>query len=456
MKLKNIHARAAKLIDPIKRQRAYVAATGLYLVERILSIVLSFFVYTALARAYGPTLIGTYTYVQTVMLFAVPFLAMGAEGVIIRELVRGHRPRNEVLGTSFVVMSGVGLVTTVLPLGFIGFSSFGDHTVWQLALFTALSFVPTGFLIIEQNLKADVKAKAAVTVRSLCGFLSAAVKLYLISIRAPLQMIVAVTAVEAFLLSASFITVFQGSGHSIRDWVFNSDYGWFLLKQTLPGMIAAVTVMLFIRANHILLTFLAGFDAVGQYGVAFQVVQLFMVLPHVFFSAIYPRLVHLHAHDEKQYLATFDLCYLVFSIIGYAIILFNYFFAAHLVALVFGSRYAPAGDLIVILSIANLINYLAGVRGRLIDIGNMTHYHVWNASAGLIVLVPISFYLIPRYGAIGAACSIAVASFVTAILTSFMIPALRRTGWSQVRALLLIPSPALVTEVRRIFKASAT
>ena len=81
----------------------YLRNAGIYLAERAFGIVVSFVVYTALARSYGPSLIGTYSYSQTVMLFAVPFLAMGSEGVVIRELVRHKSRYNEIMGSAFVV-----------------------------------------------------------------------------------------------------------------------------------------------------------------------------------------------------------------------------------------------------------------------------------------------------------------------------------------------------------------
>ena len=67
---------------------SYFQNTLFYLIERLYAITLSFCVYLALARGYGPEMLGQYSYVQTVMLFAAPFLASGSEGIIVRDLVR--------------------------------------------------------------------------------------------------------------------------------------------------------------------------------------------------------------------------------------------------------------------------------------------------------------------------------------------------------------------------------
>src|ERR1700733_1068125 len=97
------------VIEMIRARFDHIKLTGFYLAERVYGIGLSFITYAIFVRSYGPALIGSYSYALTVMQFAVPFLAVGSEGVIIREIVRRSRPLGEIMGSSFFVLSGVGL-----------------------------------------------------------------------------------------------------------------------------------------------------------------------------------------------------------------------------------------------------------------------------------------------------------------------------------------------------------
>jgi O-antigen/teichoic acid export membrane protein len=418
----------------------HLKVTSLYLVERLYAIGLSFVTYTIFARAYGPSLIGSYTYAITVMQFAVPFLAAGSEVIVIREVVRRSRPLGEVMGSAFLVLSGVGLIVTLLPLAFIAVTGRHDTELLSVAILVAIGFIPNGVLVAEQALKAELRALPVVTVRMVSATISAGAKLFVALHRYPIELFAAITAMEAFVLSGLILYAYRHEGHSIRAWRVNLGFAGFLLKQSLPLMVSSVVVMLFFRANHVILFFESGAEAVGQYAVAFQVMQLFLVFPDVFFKAAYPRLVSLHVKDPARYEYIINMCYFGFSCLGYAILVFNVIFAPLLFSLFFGPRYALASELIVILSVANLFDYHGAVRAQFININNATNYHLLNAAVGLVVLLSFDAFLIPVNGAIGASWSIVIAFFVAAILTSFILPVTRSTGWVQLKALFLLPS----------------
>ncbi len=427
------------LTETVKKRRHHIRITGLYLAERVFNIALNFIVFTLFARSYGPDLVGIFSYATTVMQFAVPFLAAGAEAVVVRELVRGAHPHGEVIGSAFAILSATGLAVTLLPLGFIVATNGFTNPLWSISILLGLGFIPNAFLVAEQAFKADVKPVPIIMARIVSATVSGAARIFLILRGYPVESVAAVIAAEAFVLSAILLYAYHRAGYKVSKWRASSAFSVFLFKQAVPGMLAWLVVMIFFRANHVLLIFLSSLDAVGQYSVAFQVAQVFAILPGVFFSGIYPRLVHVHTTDLKRYESIINLCYLGFSALGYAIIAFNVI-AGHIVfTFLFGARYALAGEIIVVLSIATLFNFLGSVRAQVINISNAMHYHIPNALVGLAILLPSSLYLIPRYGAIGAAWSITGASFVSGILTSFMIPATRATGIAQIKALLILP-----------------
>lgn len=426
-------------LQSLQNKKLYLRTSLIYLVERMSGIAFSFIVYTALARVYGPELIGAYSYVQTVMLFAVPFLAAGSEGVIVREYIRAGPSKSRLMGSAFAVLCTTGLITTLLPLAAIWLFQGDQKSLVYMALFTAIGFLPTGFLVAEQALKAEQDAVPILIARGGSALLGACVKLCLIYLHVPIEWIVLVTAAESFLLTI-LLLYFYSRVHSIRAWRFDRALARFIFRQSFPGMIASIAVMLFFRANHILLVYLSGYEIVGQYAVAFQTSQLFLVMPTVFFGAIYPRLVHLHTHDPARYRAVLNICYYGFTLIGYLIMLFCLLFANPLFNLVFGPKYDVASQIIVILAIANVFNFSAAVRGRAIDIANSTHYHVWCAALGLAIVVPMSWLAIPAYGAFGAALCASFALFVSGMVTSFFLPAIRKDAMVQIKALFLIPS----------------
>jgi O-antigen/teichoic acid export membrane protein len=427
------------LIHPLKSKQAYLRITLLYLSERMFGVLISFIVYTTIARTYGPSLLGTYSYVQSVMYFAVPFLAVGAADIVIRELVRAPRPKAEIMGTAFAVLSACGLIATAVPLCALWLLNGDDKDLVAMAAFTAAGFVPFGLQVIESEFKSEQEAAPIFLARVGSASLGAAAKLALVYFRFPIKYIVLATAIEACILMAALV-FFYSRQRSIRSWKFNVAYAATFFRQSLPNMIATVSIMAMFRMNHILLVYLLGYEAVGQYAVAFQTNQLFLVLPQVSFGAIYPRLVYLHAADPPRYQLVMNACYYCFTLLAYAIVAFCFFFSTPLFHIVFGPRYDIASNIFVILAVSNIFSYLETVRGRAIDISNCTHYHIWCAVVGIVIVISSGWLFIPTYGPVGAAWSIVLATFVAAIVTSFFLPAVKGDAWVQVKALFLIPS----------------
>jgi O-antigen/teichoic acid export membrane protein len=65
-------------------------------------------------------------------------------------------------------------------------------------------------------------------------------------------------------------------------------------------------------------------------------------------------------------------------------------------------------------------------------------YHVYNALLGFVALIPLNFVLIPQWGAVGAALSVAAACLVSGVASSWVFPRLRSTGIDQTLAFFAI------------------
>jgi O-antigen/teichoic acid export membrane protein len=430
---------ASRAVGFAKRQRRYIHATSLYFGERLIFIVLNFIVYAVVARSYGPTPMGVLAYAQAIVQFGAPFLAAGCEPIIIRELLRNPDRHNDVIGAAFLNLMLMGLAITALPLLYIVLSHPGDHLLIVVSLFLTLAFVPNSLLVIEHDLKARLRAVPIVLTRIVVMSVATILKLWLVAAGFSIVAIAAMTALEAFVLAGAFVALYVRSGRSLHSWRFRRDDVGFLFRQMMPMMLSGFVVMVFFRINHILVAQFGGYGEVGQYAVAFQMAQLFGILPMVFFTAVYPRLVAVHSSDEQQFRDMTRWLYTGFSALGYLIAAAVYIVGDRVVALAFGPQFALAGALLFILAIGNVFNYSGAVRAQVINIGNIPHYHVWNAAVGLLVIVPASLYLLPRVGVVGAAWSMTGSALISGVLTSFLFRRTRTTGADAIRGLFLLP-----------------
>jgi PST family polysaccharide transporter len=254
-------------------------------------------------------------------------------------------------------------------------------------------------------------------------------------------------AVEQITLVVLLVLAYERTGQQLTRWSSTLATRRLLWRQSLPSMVSAIVVQLFFRLNFLMLGSLyrdpgKSLSELGQYGLAFQIVQLSNIIPVVLFSVIYPRLVGLRTEDATRYREVLRTLLVWITGLGYALVIAAYVFGPPVLHMLFDSKFDRAASILVVLCASTVFNFSGAVRAQYINIDGITRYHLFNAVLGLAVLAPASYYLIPRYGGLGAAWSAAIATFVSGVLSSLFLSATRSFGRDQLRALLLMRSQA--------------
>lgn len=420
----------------------YVKLSSIYSIERMASTAASFLVYVAMGRMFGPGLMGAFSYAQSAANLAGPFLAVGAEPVVVRELVRRPQEADTVLGSAYRFLFLMSLAVTALPVLLVWVAlSNADRTLMMTAWLVA-PFICNGFLVIDHYFRARLMVRPLVTARIASLLFGLVVKVVAMYSGLSIVYVAIGFSLEQLALVALLIIAYRRLGLRIGDWRSTPQTRHLLLRQCLPSMLSAVVVQLFFRLNFIMLGSLfldpnRALNEVGQYAVAFQIVQLTNMLPLVISSAIYPRLVTLHAENPDRYRQVLRGLLIWITGAGYVLVLGAYFLGPPILHAVFGVKFDRAANILVMLCISTVFNFSGAVRALFININGMTKYHLFNAALGLAILAPADFIFIPASGGLGAAGAAAVATFVSGILSSLLLSRTRSFGFDQLRALLL-------------------
>jgi O-antigen/teichoic acid export membrane protein len=360
----------------------------------------------------------------------------------VRELVR--RPRNfaTILGSGFRILFINSLIVTALPALFVWIVLVNHRSTTSITLWLVAPFFFNGFLVIDHFFRARMMARQLVTARIVSLMVGLALKLGAIFAGLSVVYVAVGFAVEQIALVLLLMAAYQRLGQRIGDWSSTRETRQLLLRQSLPSMVSAVVVQLFYRLNFLMLGSLynepgGGLNEVGQYGTAFQIVQLANMLPLVLFSAIYPRLVALRSENPARYRTVLRGLLVWITGSGYALVVAAYFIGPPLLHMLFASKFDRAADILVVLCASTVFNFSGAVRAQFINIDGITSYHLFNAGLGLAVLAPASFYLIPLYGGLGAAWAAAIATLVSGVLSSLLLPGTRSFGIDQLCALFL-------------------
>ena len=116
--------------------RKYFANTSWLLGERILRMAVLLFVGIYVARYLGPERFGLLSYTLSFVLLFSSLASFGLDDILVRELVKQPKQRNDLLGSVFwLKICGTAVMGTTIAL-VLQFKVEDQQTYWMIALIT--------------------------------------------------------------------------------------------------------------------------------------------------------------------------------------------------------------------------------------------------------------------------------------------------------------------------------
>jgi O-antigen/teichoic acid export membrane protein len=436
-----IHSRITSLLsfrgrfDGLISKLGYFRVMSIYALDRFTYLIVNFIAYPIVARAYGPETLGRYSLAQTIVSIVTPFLAAGAEAIVIRDLARRSHDRGPVAGSAALMISLFTIPAVSAPIIYAWAVYPGDTLMDGLIWWLAIAFIPTPIYVIDFLWKSELRPAYSVLPRLLIMPLALVAKAVAARAGFSIIAIAAITAFEAWISASLVVIVYFFKRRPNERWGLDRNVLGVLFRQTLPAMIAWLIGFIFFRITHLMLGYLSDYKEVGIYSVAYQLIQIPNMLPTIVLTTCYPRLVALKEENPERYHAYLDKLLSFFSLAGWALVVGILLLGDWGVTKLFGAGFSGSGPVLLLLSLSTLVNFSGAVRGQVIFIANRPNLHVLSALVGLAIMVPANLLLIPHWGALGGAAAVTIASFVVNMLTSLMFAETNFVGRLQFRRL---------------------
>ena len=415
--------------------------SALYFGDRLFAAALNFLTFATIARLYGPSDMGRWSYAFAAVSVAAPLLAAGAEPAMIRELVKDPSRRLAILGTGALLILASTIASMVLSLAWVWLETGLSDLFWMSVVFSGASYF--SFLtVVEHQLKASMQAKTVVLMHVATAVIGASARLILALHHVGLVVLAAGSVVEAVAVAALLLIVAIRRGEAPWHWRFDRPTTRAIGRQTLPLAFSLLIVSLFFRLNFFMLAKFSTFDQVGKFALSFSVVQAVGIVPPAVSTAVYPRLIVIAHENRARAVDLLRWIVYAFTAIGYGLCALCIAVAPMLPS-VFGERYQGTQWVMVILSTTIVFNFSGAARALLINIEAVPRYHLISAIVGLLTVALGSAVLIPRCGAVGAAAIQSIACFVSPFVTTVFFGRVRLLAVAQFASLLLIPPRAL-------------
>ncbi|MBI3942784.1 MAG: oligosaccharide flippase family protein [Chloroflexi bacterium] len=398
--------------------------TAAMILGRVVTFALNFIATIVLARHLGPT-----DYGHFVTLFAlitlIDFTAdIGLGDIAVRDLARSPESTRVLLGAATSLRLGfaiVGIVLTVILPVVLNYPPEVQH----LALLAA-------FTLFVRALSSPALAFRARLVMHYDVLVAGAMRI------ADTGLIVLVALLGGGLREMILARLVSGLVGVVGYWLIGYwkqnlglEWNWATAKRmaidALPVALSAMMIMVYLRADLLILANRLGPSATGLYGATHQILEYGLTVSGLIMGSVFPLLSQFyHNSSRQQFAAIYQKAFDVLMIFIIPMAITTSLFGDQMVVLLFGSAYAPAAWSLRLILWALVAFFFGNVVGSVLIAINWQKLQVITDIVAAVLNILLNLLLIPIWGITGSAVAILITGLFTACVGHEIIR--RKTG----------------------------
>jgi len=399
---------------------SFATGAAWVLVDKVIKTFGALLVGILVTRYLGPADNGILNFGLLTLGVCMTFIPNGMKLYAIKELGAGtpEATRNFHLTTAqLLVLTALGYLAGLLMLWF--FAPKGGLLAGTLVLSSALSY-PLQAMKYQMESKGDFKRLVII---DNSGYLVASLaRILVIWLDGGVVWMAASYILDVAVVAALLWWVLvRGRRFDLYRHAFAALGSKELFRHfvvTLPLLLTAFISYLYLRIDQLIVAIYLEADALGLYSAAMRINDMSALFPIIMTTALYPMLARQFAQTDK---AIFFKSYrgmlsaLIYVALAYIAIVTT--FSEQIAVLLFGHRFAPAGEPVAWLAVTALTTYLGYMWHAWMVLEGKGNLMLKSSIACMVLSCSGSLWLVPRYGIVGAAMSTSMAYLISAIYT---------------------------------------
>jgi O-antigen/teichoic acid export membrane protein len=396
-------------------------SAGIYTITRAINSAIPFLLMPVLTRYLTPVDYGTVVMFGVLLSFVAPFTGLSIHGAIARQ----YYDRDEVDMPRYVSNCLLILLSSTLIVGVIFYllaepisrlSSFPQQWMWAVIIVSAAQFINQVNLTLWQ---AQVQPIPYGIYQISQTLLNMGFSLWFVvglgmnwqgRIQAQVIAFVSLAIFGLFLLYRNGWIKPQINKEYIKNAL---NFGVPLIPHALSGTIKTMV-------DRVMISSMIGLSATGLYTVGFQIGMVIGLLEDSFNKAYWPWLferLKRNQYDEKIMIVKLTYAYFA-AIICLALALGA--IAPWFLSFFVGPQFAGSGQFVLWIAVGFAFNGMYKMVVNYIFYVRKTYILAWVTFSTALLSIVVNYFLIKEFGAVGAAYTYAIMSFVTFISVWFL------------------------------------
>lgn len=388
--------------------------------DKVLRMVLGILVGAWVARYLGPNQFGTLAYAIAFVAFFQAVATLGLDNIAVRDMARDPNAAPSILGTTLRLRLLIGFACWAAAIAGMVLLRPGDSQALLLvaviagsALFQSADTVDLWFLSRTQS-------KRTVLAKSSALLLASGARIGLILIHAPLVTFAAVMLVEAAITAFALTWAYRGY-RTHAPWVWKTQRARHLLQEAWPYLLSGVAILFYMRVDQIMIREMVGEHELGIYTAALPLSTAWYFIPMAICASVAPALARKKARSEAEYMTALSR---LFSLMWWYSLPLSVLIAlasTPLVGLLYGPAYAASATVLAIHVFGNVPVGLGVAQSQWIANEKRGVLAFYKTTVGALANVCLNLYMIPKYGALGAAIATLISFSISAVFSNILL-----------------------------------
>lgn len=402
--------------------------------DKICRLSVSLLVGIWVARFLGPGDFGVLSYCLAFTALFSPLVSLGLDSIVVRDIVQKPETANVTLGTAFVLRIFGSITSFFLTLFAIPFFQPDNPVILNSVIILSLMMLFRPSDVVRNWFDSQVQAKYIVLLENGVAFIFAAFRIALIKYRAPFQYFVWTISIESIVTSLVLLFFYGIFTRSLSSWKPSISVAVKLLKDSWSLILAGLAIMIYMRVDQIMLGQMGKSEAVGLYSAALRLSEIWYFIPGAIASSVLPNLIESRKTNQERFSFKMQLLFSGMIWMGIALGLTVVSSGSLMVRLLFGEKYLAAAPILSIHIWTGIFVGLGVASSNWLIAENLQIFGFYRTLAGGICNIILNFFLIPRYGGLGAALATLFSQAMAAFFFDIISEKTRPLFWMKVRA----------------------
>ena len=382
--------------------------------DKILRMGVGFFVGVWIVRYLGPEQFGLLSFATAFVALFGAFAALGLQSIVVRDIVRNPDCAPETLGTTAILQLIGGTAAYLIVLVAIAYLRPDDSIARSIVAILGSTILLKASEISVYWFESKVLSKYTVWVQNGVFLVFAAFKVILILQQASLIAFVWTMLAEAVVVAIILLGVMSKYGLLLTKLRINIKRAKSLLKDSWPLLLSGISITIYMQIDKIMLGKMVDYEEVGLYSAATVISTVWYFLISIFLATLFPSFVNLHAQRSGLISQRWTQAYAAMFWLSVAVALVLSLISSILVEFIFGEMYARSASVFVVHAWAGVNVALGSVWSKWLLLENKLKISLYSHLIAMIINVGLNFWLIPDFGAIGAALATLVSYWISA------------------------------------------